>query len=623
MHPRYHAPKPTGELMPGYSIAGAKARLRRQRRSLLPIAEDLEGRTLLSVGLDQNYGLGGMAELPAPPNTSTTNYDQSVDSIALQNGQVVAVGTLDTVPVTGTSSTSLNVWRLTTAGTLDTTFGTSGTQTIPLTIGGTTFTPDTDFRPQIAVQSNGSIDVVAAVSSTTSSGDELMVAQLTPTGAVDTTFGTAGVELLSIPTGYSLSNADNDTLSVAIGPGGTIAVAAGLFSTSIGDDVFGVFEFNANGTPDTSFGTSGFATAAFNNGTSTPSDDDPFGGVAVLPNSDVVVAGNFSVPQSSSVHLTATPSDTAVAMFNANGTLDTAFNGTGLLSFNYNLGGSASEDSAGGVTLDGSEIAIAGSSTEVFTVPTGNTLTPDIGAATVAMLNTNGTFDTAFNGTGKYMLSPTQGGITFNASATAITTLADGSLLIGGSASEQNSSASSNTMLANLTTAGTLNTTYGTGGVALLPGQGVSSQLLVQTDGKVVFIPDSPGNDVARTTAPTPVIASTSITTTGTGRRVAATAVTITFNTAVNPTLASNIKIYVLKGGKARRAIKIKHVSLDSTGENLSFTFARTPISKGFAVVITPGAIVAADGEVLNNGAPITITIAPTATTASVTKARR
>ena len=54
-------------------------------------------------------------------------------------------------------------------------------------------------------------------------------------------------------------------------------------------------------------------------------------------------------------------------------------------------------------------------------------------------LNTNGTFDTSFNGSGKFMLSLSQAGITFNSQATAITTLSNGSLLVGGTAFEQNS----------------------------------------------------------------------------------------------------------------------------------------------------------------------------------------
>ena len=48
-----------------------------------------------------------------------------------------------------------------------------------------------------------------------------------------------------------------------------------------------------------------------------------------------------------------------MARLNANGTLDTSFNGTGKLTFSYNLGGS-SADTANAVTLEGTQIVIAG-----------------------------------------------------------------------------------------------------------------------------------------------------------------------------------------------------------------------------------------------------------------------
>ena len=105
-------------------------------------------------------------------------------------------------------------------------------------------------------------------------------------------------------------------------------------------------------------------------------------------------------------------------------------------------------------------------------------------------------------------------------------------------------------MLAQLTSAGTLDPTYGTGGVALLP-QSVNSRVLVQTDGKVIYNSDL---GVARTTAPPPAVASTTIITQGTGKNAKATGVTISFNTAINPALVKNVKIFVLRAAKGRQA---------------------------------------------------------------------
>ena len=218
---------------------------------------------------------------------------------------------------------------------------------------------------------------------------------------------------------------------MAIGPDGGIVVATTLFSTTSSSDVFGVVRFNDNGTV-----TLGTTTVSFTTGSATATDDTVYG-VVVQPNSSIVLVGQANLPVSPASSLTGTPSDIAVARLNQNGTLDTTFNTTGLLTFTYDLGGSSS-DAASAVTLAGTQIVIAGTSTEIFTSPASGDNSPNVADLTVTRLNTNGTFDTTFNGTGKFMLSLTQGGITFNTSSAAITTLPSGALLVAGTAFEQN-----------------------------------------------------------------------------------------------------------------------------------------------------------------------------------------
>ena len=112
-------------------------------------------------------------------------------------------------------------------------------------------------------------------------------------------------------------------------------------------------------------------------------------------------------------------------------------------------------------------------------------------------------------------------------------------------------------MLAQLTSAGTLDPTYGTGGVALLP-QASDGRLLVQTDGKVIYNGDL---GVARTTAPPTAVASTTIITVGTGKNAKATGVTISFNTAINSTLVKNVKIFVLRADKGASSSRSRESS--------------------------------------------------------------
>ncbi len=586
--------------------------LRRGLRDLRPMAEDLEGRTLLSVGLDPTWGMGGLSAVVLPQNTSTNTYSDSYNTLALQNGQVVQAGTMTAMPTgsVGTSTTNLIVSRLTISGTLDTTFGVGGTATIPLTMGGVAYTIDpADTTAYIAVQSNGTIDVLESVIPTSSStgNSEYMIVQLTSNGSVDPTFGTSGA--LFIPFGTTASpDTNTSAAALAIGPNGKL-VALGDTTLPSGDTVFAIAQVNTNGTLDTTFNGTGTTTVDFHLAPA-GTEVDIANNLVVQPNGSIVVVGQaFLAPNSAGVSL----SDAAVVRLTSSGALDTSFNATGELTYNYNLGGS-SQDTANSVSLEGTQIAITGTTFQVSPTSTSST-TPLPNDLTVTRLNTNGTFDTTFNGNGKLMLSLNQGGIAFDTAGTAITTLADNSLLIFGNASPFNSGSQTDTaLLTHVLSTGALDTSYGTNGSAVLPASGFnpSTELDVQTDGKALFLS---GSQVARTTAPPPVVTTTTIVTTGTGKKAKASGVTITFNTAINPTLASNVVAYLIRPMKGKKAIKIRKkggISYNAATQTLTINFAaKMAVGKGFIVTVMPGGIVAADGQVLAN---LIIPIAPATT---------
>jgi uncharacterized delta-60 repeat protein len=561
------------------------------------MAEDLEGRTLLSVGLDPTFGFGGLAPTIVPQDTTTTSHFETLNSIALQNGQAVEVGTITASPTGasgGASTTQLIVTRLTTAGLPDSTFGSNGTETIPLIFGSSTYTVSS--AADIAVQPSGSIDVLGTATPTSSvSGTSgFLVVQLTPNGAVDTTFGTSGAEFVGFGTAASPTSANASGL--AIGPDGKI-VAVGSTTLSTGAVVFAVARLNTNGTLDTSFNGTGTTTVNFNVGGASGEFDTP-NAVVVQPNSAIVVVGSAQLPANSSgVSL----DDSAVTRIAANGALDTTFNGTGLLTYSYNLGGSSS-DSANDVTLEGTQIVIAGGTQQVS--PTSTSSVPLPSDLTVTRLTASGTFDTTFNGSGKYMLALNQAGIAFNtfdSFTSYVKVMPSGELLVGGTASPFNSSSAANgAFLEELTSAGAPDTSYGTNGVAMLSVSAVDSRLLIQTDGKVLFLA---GNQTARTTPPAPAAATTAILTTGTGKKAKATGVTITFNTAVNPNLLTSPTLYTIRVANKRKLIKLKKrgsVSYNAATQTLTLTFAgKTAIGAGFQVTVMTGGIIAADGQVL------------------------
>ena len=449
---------------------------RRGSRRLRPIAECLEGRTLLSIGLDSSFGFGGISEPNLPPSTTTHTYSQYISAIALQDGQVVEVGTLQTYNIVGQNivgeTEDLFVTQLDVDGSDDATFGTGGTTMIPVVSGGVI---DNVTGVDIVVQPDGEIDVLGLATppgALTAASQQWVVAQLTPDGSLDTSFGNAGVALI----GFGTSSSPQDTLSaaaLALAPDGKI-VAVGSTSTSTSSDqVFAIAQLNANGTPDTTFNGTGTTTVDFHVAGASP-EMDTANAVVVQPNGAIVVAGSAQLTDSSSD--SPEPTDDAVARLNPDGTLDTTFNGTGLLTFNDDLGGSPSSDSIAAVALSGSQIVLAGTASEVFPSSSSTqNFTPSATDVSVVRLNADGSFDTTFDSTGRFLL-PTldQDGTTFNTSAASVIAQPSGALLIGGTASELNGStypgSPSGGLLLSLTPTGALDTSFGTDGAAIIAG---------------------------------------------------------------------------------------------------------------------------------------------------------
>src|SRR5262249_51186223 len=146
-------------------------------------------------------------------------------------------------------------------------------------------------------------------------------------------------------------------------------------------------------------------------------NNDLVNGVVVQPDNKVVAVGSAEVTTRSQTTPGGPPTvavtDVAVARLNVNGSLDTSFNNTGKLTFGYNLGGT-NDDRADAVVLQGDKIVLAGTSNAQF-LPSGPFFSPvSVDNLTVTRLNAGGTFDTSFNGSGKFNLALSRSGITFS-----------------------------------------------------------------------------------------------------------------------------------------------------------------------------------------------------------------
>jgi uncharacterized delta-60 repeat protein len=389
-----------------------------------PRIEIMEDRTLLSPGvLDATFGNNGKTTMDFGTNSPN---DAEARAVALQpDGKIVLVGSAQPVP----SNYDFAIARLTSSGTFDPSFNAVG----KITVGFDLISNGKDRAFGVALQPDGKIVVVgsAQVSAT---GFDFAVIRLTSTGGLDPAFNGTGKVVIPFNLG---GDNDDEALGVALQPDGKIVVA-GTAQVSATNKNVAVARLTSSGQLDTHFNGSGKFTFNF---------AGPVGegrGVALQPDGNILVAGyaqiagtnnDFAVarimpgggldPTFNGTGVQLVPFDLgggkndtargvalqpdgrivlvgtaerqapnydfAMARLNANGSLDTTFNGTGKQTVAFDLGG-GNDDEATGVTLQaGGKIVVSGFAQ---TGPTNYDFA-------LVRLTANGSLDPAFNGTGK------------------------------------------------------------------------------------------------------------------------------------------------------------------------------------------------------------------------------
>lgn len=266
----------------------------------------------------------------------------------------------------------------------------------------------------VAVQGDGSIVAAGQAGGTT------LVQRLTPAGQPDPSFGSGGRVIGPTGTGRA----------VALQSDGKIVIAGG------GPGMF-VERLNAGGSPDTGFGSNGVAVAT------------PLGGsavanaVAVQPDGKIVVAG--SVVPSDQTRGTLI----ALARFNANGSLDSSFGSGGAEVLDFGLPFAVAQGVA--VQPDG-QIVFAGHEQGSTTFAFFNGL--------VGRLNSTGSLDTSFAGSGVVTYHQPGGGYT---SLNAVALQNDGKIVAAGA-----DAGGPNAVFLRLNSDGALDSSFGSGGVTTL-----------------------------------------------------------------------------------------------------------------------------------------------------------
>ncbi|NJK46760.1 MAG: hypothetical protein HC933_23135, partial [Pleurocapsa sp. SU_196_0] len=244
--------------------------------------------------------------------------DVAVDS----SGNIVVVGYTDDA----VGTVDFAVARLLDSGLLDNSFDTDGRQTIDFAGG------NTDEAYGVKIGSDNSV-IVAGKS--VNGDDDMAVARLTSSGALDLTFDTDGRQTASFAVSSNeIANA------VTVDSSGNVFLAG--YTTASGNVLMAVTKFTASGAFDNTFDMDGRQTLDFS-GT-----DERANAILLDSSGRIVIVGTSD----------AADIKFAVARLSPAGGLDSSFNGTGKLRSDY----SGSGDTGNGGVLDASgKIVVAGS----------------------------------------------------------------------------------------------------------------------------------------------------------------------------------------------------------------------------------------------------------------------
>jgi uncharacterized delta-60 repeat protein len=378
-----------------------------------------------SANLDTTFNATGIV------TTAIGTSDDDATAVAIQaDGKIVESG----YSYNGSQYVFALV-RYNTDGTLDTAFNATGVVT-------TAIGTKDDEATAVAIQPDGKI--VAAGYSYNGSQYVFALVRYNTDGTLDTAFNATGIVTTAIGT------KDNEATAVAIQPDGKI-VAAGL-SNNGSQYVFALVRYNTDGTLDSAFNATGIVTTAIG------TVNDVAFAVAIQADGKIVAAG-YSYNGSQNVF--------ALVRYNNDGTLDMAFNATGIVTTAIGTG----NDKAFAVAIqaDGKIVAAGyayNGSQYVFAL---------------VRYNTDGTLDTAFNATG---IVTTAIGTGNEAFAVAIRT--DGKIVAAGYSYNGSQYVFA---LVRYNTDGTLDTTFNTTGIATTAigtSDDEATAVAIQADGKIV-----------------------------------------------------------------------------------------------------------------------------------------
>jgi uncharacterized delta-60 repeat protein len=363
------------------------------------------------------------------------------------------------------------------AGALDPTFGNgAGYVTTVLQ------TNSTDRAYGVGVQPDGKIIAVGNVHGST---DQVGMVRYNPNGSLDTSFGKGGIVILSN------NKVPREVFDVALQPDGKIDVADGVGAVHVGSIAWNVYQFNANGSLDTSFGKNGQAPVSLS-GSFTPYSStvyyDSDCRLVILPAAPgstegrIVLAGTLAGSNGGYYG-----GEVGLARFNPGGSLDITFGNNGTVETALGDGTTATWAHLSRLTLQGDgKIVIAGSAGPDS--PTDS----NPRAFVVARYNANGSLDSSFGANG--IVTTQVAALAFQQAQAVIVQPSDGKIVAVGFA---RSGAPNNLLppnwqdwaLARYNPDGSLDTSFGSGGIVLTPensGYSSANAAALGSDGNII-----------------------------------------------------------------------------------------------------------------------------------------
>ncbi|MFO0938680.1 MAG: FG-GAP-like repeat-containing protein [Gemmataceae bacterium] len=248
--------------------------------------------------LDSTFGTSGEATL----STALTANSTTVSALANDGSVYLA----SAVPGVGGTS-DIEITKITSTGSVDSTFGTNGSTIVNFDRGG-----NLDDTPSaIALSPDGTI-VVAGTVSVGATNTDFGVVRFLSSGGIDTTFGTNGRVVIPFDLGGSFAETAS---GVSVLPDGRVVVGGTATVDSTGNTDFAVARLTVSGQLDTTFNGTGKTTVAFDLG---GNKADVANTLFAYPDGHILIAG-------STQRIAPGDTDFALAKLTSTGVLDTTF----------------------------------------------------------------------------------------------------------------------------------------------------------------------------------------------------------------------------------------------------------------------------------------------------------